>query len=185
MATSTQLAQMDEGDFWALVEQAKSAAGNQVESRPSALEHLLTGLGLDAIQAFQRRYDVELLRANQWRLWGAAYIMNGGCSDDGFRYFRDWLISEGKTSFNAALKDPDSLAVFPPGRLFELEAYEYAAQRAGEQFGRGKLERDAQMAAAAPEGKAWNESELSTLFPQLAAAFHFKSLNVIRGGKSL
>jgi len=29
---------------------------------------------------------------------GAAYIINGGCSDDGFEYFRRWLVLQGATS---------------------------------------------------------------------------------------
>jgi hypothetical protein len=28
--------------------------------------------------------------------WGAAYLANGGCSDDGFDYFRGWLIGQGR-----------------------------------------------------------------------------------------
>jgi hypothetical protein len=40
--------------------------------------------------------------------------MNGGCSDDGFDYFRGWLISQGRTVFEAALENPDSLADVVP-----------------------------------------------------------------------
>ncbi|MFL6076856.1 MAG: DUF4240 domain-containing protein [Mycobacteriales bacterium] len=29
----------------------------------------------------------------QGDLWGAAYLINGGASDDGFDYFRGWLIA--------------------------------------------------------------------------------------------
>ena len=32
----------------------------------------------------------------RWDLWGAAYLANGGCSDDGFDYFRGWLIGQGR-----------------------------------------------------------------------------------------
>lgn len=41
-------------------------------------------------------------------VWAAVYIMNGGCSDDCFSYFRNWLIFQGKQVFMKALKDPDS-----------------------------------------------------------------------------
>jgi hypothetical protein len=43
-------------------------------------------------------------------LWGAAYLINGGASDDGFDYFRGWLIAQGREVFEAAVADPDSLA---------------------------------------------------------------------------
>jgi Protein of unknown function (DUF4240) len=36
--------------------------------------------------------------------------MNGSASDDGFDYFRGWLISQGRKIFEAALENPDSLA---------------------------------------------------------------------------
>jgi hypothetical protein len=45
-----------------------------------------------------------------WALWGAAYLINGGCSDDGFDYFRGWLICQGRDVFQRAVHDPDSLA---------------------------------------------------------------------------
>jgi hypothetical protein len=32
-------------------------------------------------------------------LWAAAYVINGGCSDDGFDYFRGWLIAQGREVF--------------------------------------------------------------------------------------
>jgi len=82
---------MDENQFWFLVEQAKAQAGVDLDQRPQALEKRLLALPLESIQAFQRRYEQLLLKANTWKLWAAAYVMNGGCSDDGFRYFRDWL----------------------------------------------------------------------------------------------
>jgi len=47
-----------------------------------------------------RRY---LNKAYTWDLWGAAYLINGGCSDDGFEYFRRWLVSRGATSMRLRL----------------------------------------------------------------------------------
>jgi hypothetical protein len=58
------------------------------------------------------------LRALSYRrdLWGAAYLLNGGCSDDGFEYLRGWLIAQGRTVFERALGDPDVLADLPAVR---------------------------------------------------------------------
>jgi hypothetical protein len=53
----------------------------------------------------------ELMAASyRTDLWAAAYLINGGCSDDGFDYFRGWLITQGAEVFHRALADPDSLA---------------------------------------------------------------------------
>ena len=37
-------------------------------------------------------------------------MINGGSSDDGFHYFRAWLISRGQAVYEAAVANPDSLA---------------------------------------------------------------------------
>ena len=48
--------------------------------------------------------------AYTWMLWGAAYLMNGGCSDDGSVCFRYWLILKGEPIYTAVLKAPDALS---------------------------------------------------------------------------
>ena len=39
-----------------------------------------------------------------------AYIIGGGCSDDGFWDFRSWLAVRGKRVYLVALRNPESLA---------------------------------------------------------------------------
>ena len=58
-------------------------------------------------------------------------MINGGCSDDGFAYFRSWLISRGRVVYEAAVRDPDSLAaIVDPGRDdYEFEDLWGVAQR--------------------------------------------------------
>jgi hypothetical protein len=46
---------------------------------------------------------------NKTKLWAAAHVINGKCSDDKFDYFRNWLISQGKDVVLMALRDPESL----------------------------------------------------------------------------
>lgn len=43
------------------------------------------------------------------RLWAAAYIIMGGCSDDCFDYFRGWLLFQGKETYEACIEDPERL----------------------------------------------------------------------------
>jgi len=157
--------------FWAIVEKSKAAAGVDLNRRPAALELILASLSLDAIQAFQKQYEQQLLKANRWDLWGAAYVMNGGCSDDGFRYFRDWLISEGRQLFESALAAPDSLAAIPRREYFELELFGSAASKAFAKKGGGELDRDFKAELDQPQGKEWKESDLPKLFPKLASKY--------------
>jgi len=162
---------MDEQIFWGIVEAAKSQAGANLNARPQALEIQLSTTDLASLGAFQRTYENLLLRANRWDLWGAAYLMNGGCSDDGFKYFRDWLISEGRNTYEDTLADPDSLASFAVREYFGLESFGYAASKVFARKGGGELERDFKVELAVPMGKEWSESELPAMFPKLAAKY--------------
>lgn len=162
---------MEPKKFWEIVGAVKIAAGSDLESRPKILEQRLSALPAPVIQAFQRTYEGLLLNANRWSLWGAAYLMNGGCSDDGFKYFRDWLISEGREVYEKAVADPDSLASFAKQDYFELELYGYAALHAFERAGAGELERDFSLEIANPVGAEWKEDDLPKLFPKLAAKY--------------
>ena len=162
---------MNEKDFWQLIEVVKLKAGRDLQSRPAVLQRHLSSLEPKQIQSFQQRYESLLLEANSWSLWGAASLMNGGCSDDGFKYFRDWLISEGEKTFKSAVKNPDSLASVARIEYFELELFGYAALKAYAAKGAGELERDFKVEYAVTAGEEWDESDLPRLLPALAAKY--------------
>ena len=67
-------------------------------------------------------------------------IINGCCTDDGFDYFRSWLISAGRTVYEDALYNPESLVdVVDVGTSYEFECIDYIAadvykQKTGEQI---------------------------------------------------
>jgi len=162
---------MDDELFWAFIGAARDAAGDDVEDRVAGLEQVLLNHHPDEVMAFQHKYDELLARACRWDLWGAAFLMNGGCSDDGFRYFRDWLISEGEAVFEAALADPQSLADVQQDEEFELEAFGYVAAEVYEQMTDAPLPKGRSVEPAAPAGKEWAEDDLPALFPRLAKKF--------------
>jgi hypothetical protein len=101
---------MDEAAFWQLTAVTRQAAGGDTERQSELLEERLSRLPGEQIAEFQRirhRLDEQ---AYSWDLWGAAYVSEDGCSDDCFRDFRAYLISLGRAPYEAALRDPDSLA---------------------------------------------------------------------------
>jgi len=157
--------------FWQFVETAKAKAGSDTEARVDGLRAVLSGLSPAELQSFQNHYDRLICLAYRWDLWAAAYIINGGCGDDGFRYFRDWLISEGRSVFEAALKDPDSLADLPHVDPAELEAFNYVAYELYEQKGAGKLAFDYSTESPEPAGTPWDEDKVGNLFPRLDAKY--------------
>ncbi len=162
---------MDDDRFWSFIGAARDAAGDDVEDRVSGLEQVLLNHHPDEILEFQHKYDELLARACRWDLWGAATLMNGGCSDDGFRYFRDWLISEGEAAYEAALAGPESLADVAQDEEFELEAFGYVAAEVYEQMTDAEMPRGRSVEPASPAGKEWDEDDLPRLFPRLARKY--------------
>lgn len=153
--------------FWRIIERAKDKTDDSEQQVELILEALKL-LTPEEIVEFDRLYDQFRFEAYRWDLWGAAYIMNGGCSDDAFEYFRGWLISRGRAVYENALADPDSLAEeFDPDRdNYELESLLYAPQRAYEETtGRSMPERE----RVFPElvGQRWDESDLDAMLPRL------------------
>lgn len=99
---------LDEDTYWRLIDEARDGAASdseQVKRLTEALEQLSPA----DILGFSFRTSVLLRESYLGDLWCAAYIMNGGCSDDGFDYFRAWVIAQGKSVFERAKADPDSL----------------------------------------------------------------------------
>ncbi len=97
--------------YWALIDQARArAADADADAVAAALTGLLTEAGVDAVRDADHAYRSLAATAYGWPLWGAAYVINGGCSDDGFEYFLGWLIGQGRDVFERAVAEPDSLA---------------------------------------------------------------------------
>jgi hypothetical protein len=103
---------MPEDRFWELIGASRDAADGDLEEQESALTALLHELPLNDLIAFENRYRQLRGQAYTWPLWGAAYIINGGCGDDGFCYFRDWLIAQGRVVYTNTLADPEWQADF-------------------------------------------------------------------------
>lgn len=100
---------MQEPVFWEIILTSFNEAGGETDLQEKKLTALLRKLPLQDVITFQNRYRQLRGAAYTWPLWGAAYIINGGCGDDGFCYFRDWLIAQGPDVYTKALADPESL----------------------------------------------------------------------------
>jgi hypothetical protein len=74
------------------------------------MTELLSARPAEEIAAFAQPVWDLLAASYNWNLWAAAYVINGGASDDGFEYFRGWLIAQGREVFERSVADPDSLA---------------------------------------------------------------------------
>jgi len=118
-------------EFWDVIERvradADSADADAVAARATEILALLPPVQI--VAAAQVLWD---LMADSYRgdLWAAAYLINGGASDDGFEYFRGWLITQGREVFERAVADPDSLADVPAVQAVAAEAGDLECEEA-------------------------------------------------------
>ena len=120
---------MAENAFWAIVERTLPYEADHYRQL-RAFRAALNELPPSQIEAFEVAYWQQMNRAYTWDLWGAAYVANGGASDDGFEYFRSWLISKGRRVFEAVVAKPDDLAdhlVADVEDVLEFEDFAYVA----------------------------------------------------------
>ncbi|MEV8377179.1 DUF4240 domain-containing protein [Kribbella sp. NPDC056861] len=104
---------MDKDGFWELVEAARVEVDDTVADPDGVVDSLTKALGElapEEIAGFGVQLERLLAESYRWELWGAAYLINGGASDDGFDHFRGWLVAQGREVWEAALAGPDSLA---------------------------------------------------------------------------
>lgn len=106
---------MSVAEFWNVVAKARESAADPSDAEDVAEQtlRLLTALPADRIaELAQPLWDLRA-QSYGWDLWQAACLINGGCSDDGFEYFRGWLLTQGRAVFERAVADPDTLADLP------------------------------------------------------------------------
>jgi hypothetical protein len=166
---------MDETEFWELVDASRAAAEDDPDEQADQLVERLVRLDPDAVLDFARHFESRYNRAYRWDLWGAAWVLLDGASDDAFDFFRCWLIGQGREVYEGALHDPDTLADLLVDFDEEVdgdgEELGYAADEAYEQL-TGTVAPDLGIAPAAsePEGSSFdleNETLLAERYPAL------------------
>src|SRR5947208_216548 len=78
---------MNEDNFWKIIDKARTAANNNYEAEINTLKTILLTLDATEIEKFDNRFTALLAASYDNKLWGASYVINGGCSDDCFDYF--------------------------------------------------------------------------------------------------
>ncbi|MFI6860777.1 DUF4240 domain-containing protein [Streptomyces sp. NPDC050421] len=114
---------MDTKDFWKLIDDARALVVDPADAEAVAgrVAALLAERPADDILAAQQLVWDLMAASYRAPLWAAAYTINGGCSDDGFDYFRGWLIAQGREVFERVVADPDALAGLPAVRAAATE----------------------------------------------------------------
>jgi hypothetical protein len=106
---------VDTPQFWKLIEDARLQVLDPADGEVIAVQAaaLLSAWPREESVAAEQVLSGLMAESYRVALWAAAYLVNGGCSEDGFDYFRGWLIVQGRDVFEHAVADPDTLADLP------------------------------------------------------------------------
>jgi hypothetical protein len=166
---------MKEETFWRLIEASKTETTPELSNQPEILRGMLETLPPEEIAHFGRMFRLLHRQAYHWNLWAAAYIMEGGCSDDGFTDFRAGLIGLGREAYYDALRDPNTLVrQSAHGVDFSQEGLLHCAEEAYSAAA-GKPMPDLDIHDPdEPAGDAWDEEDVAERYPALAQKFGFR-----------
>jgi len=119
---------INEDQFWTLIDNSLKNTSNQDEQEIYLVD-VLQKLSPKEMIGFRLRTDKLLFDTYNSEMWCAGYIMNGGCSDDGFEYFRCWVISRGKETYQNAKANADYLIneVVDGEEFYDFESFWYVA----------------------------------------------------------
>jgi len=170
---------MNQAAFWKIIDAFVSDEKLEAEYCYAEFAERLGGMSRDEILEFASAMRVALNTAHTWDMWGAAYLICGGCAEEGFAYFCGWLMAQGSEVFRQAVDHPDSLAEYLPDYegddIFEDEALLAAPlvafeEKTGGYEGFELTERP----VAEPAGEQWDieeQGELEARLPKLYAYF--------------
>ncbi len=172
------LSQMTEDQFWDLIDSARHDSPGHIAAFVPVITRELGALSPAQIAAFGLHLQHRLAESYTWGLWGAAFVIGGGCSDDSFDSFHAWLIAQGRDTFKRALAQPDDLADltldFHNGEA-DLELFLYVPSEVYEACTGREMPRpppeERPAPTRGPSGMPWEENDLDDLFPKLTAQF--------------
>jgi hypothetical protein len=166
---------MDENLFWEIIKTTKDNSHNDYERQQEELEHELGKLTPDDLILFGNRFRFFRGQANTWELWGAIYIIQGGCGDDSFNDFREWVIGQGKDFYYKTIKDPETLAELETEFIEETADFEglgYIPSKVFEEL-TGQEMPYPFSESQETTGRAWDEEgdDLKNMFPKIYSKY--------------
>lgn len=168
-------------EFWAVIQRATAdRPGTPAQVAKLAVAEL-AARDPEQVVAWGRHLDKVMAASFREDLWAAAYLINGGCSDEGFEHFRGWLIAHGRDVVARAVREPDSLADLPAVRVaadngaeFEAEDVLHIAEQAYRQATGTELPPLGEPIQRPDPAEFWdfdNEDEMRRRLPRLSALF--------------
>jgi hypothetical protein len=162
---------MDENRFWKTIQTTIDESYGNKEKQIDSLSKQLHQLTGKEIIEFNKIFETYVVKAYTWGLWGVAYIIGGGCSDDDFINFRYWLISKGKDVYYKVLSNPESIADIDLNIEDEMdiffEEFGYVADNVYEDKFNAEIIDPEIYDPEEPSGNEWKENKdaLRKMFP--------------------
>ena len=170
---------MHSRSFWKIIDDFVTDDKIDAEYFYAGYAECLAEMSAEDLIDFATTMREELNSACTWDMMGAAYLIQGGLTDEGFEAFCGWLMAQGSSVFQQAVAHPDSLAEYlreyEGGDMFEDEDILSAPMSAYEEkmgsLDGYELKVDRVML---PEGEQWDleeEGEQAARLPMLYAYF--------------
>ena len=163
--------------FWELIQESIDKSNGELDGQHKVLISLLSKYESEEIIEFDKIFNKFYIESYTSDLWAAAYIINGGCYDDDFDYFRGWLISRGKKVYEESINNPDGLvdvvSLYEAGNV-EFEDFLYIASDAYKvKTSQDDFYNNAIKIVFPKINLTWseNEKELEKMFPELVGKF--------------
>ncbi len=178
---------MTERDFWQIMEQRRTwklldPTRTHFCSGPGTEDVFIQNLAtfsVDELLSFATYWNHHWSRTVRDDLWAAAYLIDGGCSDDAFyNYVRPGVILLGENLFEAVIKDPDQTLAGLPNAGQELIQGEFChvvqlafEEKTGQDLDWGELPQIRPINDPPDRAVNWKEEDLPRLFPKLWAIY--------------
>jgi hypothetical protein len=165
---------MNNDEFWQIIDSVNAKSGGDMGRKCELLKDRLKGLTEPDLKDFINHFETADAGPYTWSLWGAAYVMHGGCSDDSFSDFRATLISLGSKTYKAALSNPETLADidFQDEDDICYEGFQYVKNDVAEDM-LGEIPKIGTPFPDEPAGEEWVEDTVYSLYPRLSAKYSF------------
>lgn len=158
---------MPESAFWQIIHDARKSSKSNYQVECQLMVNILQSFSEEEIIRFNRTFVTLMAKSYSFKLWEAAYALNGGCSDDCFEYFRSWLIGQGKNKFYWTLKYPRLLFLIGVKEMIEnYEGLTYCAYEAYQSKSGRELPSYSDIIYTS-EGRIFNESLVALRYPEL------------------
>lgn len=179
-ATALPREEITEQRFWHIIDRARESSDGDAEELSEALREELRKSSQQEIVAFDQLFATKTQALYTWELWGVAFLLLGGCSDDEFADVRTWILAQGKDFYLASLKDPTVLTngkLSVPTDVADTEEIRYVPDEIFMEMTGTSIEeqypdqQSASMAGNEPVGVPWDKypDGLGARFPKIQA----------------